>query len=291
MAFRQMKYELQSFVPEFNPLQCGVRLNRSYKVLLDMHQWSFLKQSALITTVPVYNAGTVTAVAGSTTVSGMGTVWLAGFAGRYIRLSTQSEYYKIISVDPIAQSIVTESAIGNGVAGSGYYIFQYHYTKPTLCKHIIGMRRQLDLCEKPQSWIDGFDPDRTGTGEPIYWSNFSDTLVEIYPPADQTYEVRVTYILDVADLTAETDTPKLPENLIINHAVFAAYRQLASRPEGKGYAGLVEMAQKEFQQAWQAAYETDLSRQTLPTQVRAGESAFPESSDFWINRDMFWAGF
>ena len=290
MSFRTAKFELQSFVNELNPLQCGVRLNRSYQTLLDMNQWSFLKREALINLAGEYVTGTVTAVTGSTTVTGIGTAWTAAMVGRFIRLSTEPEAYKISSVDTALQTLVVESAIGDGVMGSGYSIFARWYPKPTDCKHIIGVRRQLALNERTQAWLDGFDPDRNSTGPPIYWCNFDDTTLEIYPPADQTYMVRVTYIVNVADMTAETSVPLLPENLIITHAVFSAYRQLGSRPEGKGYLSLVPMAQEEFKQAWTAAYETDMNKQSLPTQVLQDGVDLPTSSDFWIGRDDFFAG-
>ena len=290
MSFRVMKFELMSFVNELNPLQCGVRLNRSYKTLLDMEQWSFLKREALINLAGAYVTGTVTAVTGATTVTGIGTAWTAGMAGRFIRLSTEPEAYKISSVDPVLQTLVVESAIGTGTAGSGYSIFARWYPKPTDCKHIIGVRRELSLNERTQAWLDGFDPDRTSTGPPIYWCNFDAATMEIYPPADQTYTVRVTYIVDVADMSAETDVPLLPENLIITHAVFAAYRQLGSRPEGKGYLAMVPMAQEEFKQAWTAAYEVDMNKRTMPTQVLQDGVDLPTSSDFWIGRDDFWSG-
>ena len=285
MSYRIMKMELQTFVPEVNQLQCGVRLNRSYQTLLDMHQWSFLKREALINTVGVYQAGTVTAAGVS--VTGAGTAFTSAMIGRYIRLSTQPEFYKITNV--VGQTLTIESTVGTAVAGSGYELFQYHYPKPTDAKHIIGIRRELWLGERSQAWLDGFDPDRNSTGPPIYWNNFDDTTLEIYPPSDQPYTVRVSYIVAVNDMAAETDTCLLPENLVVTHAVFAAYRQLGSRPEGKGYLQMVPMAQEEFKQAWTAAFETDLSKQTLPTQVLVDGVDLPTSSDFWIGRDDFFA--
>ena len=285
MSFRTAKFELQSFVPELNPLQCGVRLNRSYQTLLDMHQWSFLKREALINTVGVYQTGTVTAAGVS--VTGLGTAFTSAMIGRYIRLSTQPEFYKITNV--VGQTLTIESTVGTAVAASGYELFQYHYPKPTDAKHIIGVRRELWLGERSQAWLDGFDPDRNSTGPPIYWNNFDDTTLEIYPPSDQPYTVRVSYIVAVPDMSGETDTCLLPENLVITHAVFAAYRQLGSRPEGKGYLQMVPMAQEEFKQAWTAAFETDLSKQTLPTQVLQDGVDLPTSSDFWIARDDYWS--
>lgn len=291
MSFRGMKFELQSYVPELNPLQCGVRLNRAYQTLLDMHQWSFLNREALITTVGEYTTGTVTAAAGSTTVTGALTAWTAGMANRFIRLGTQPEFYKISTVNVALQTLTVESAIGTAATASGYSIFQYHYAKPTSCKHIVAIRRQLELTEKTQEWLDGFDPDRDSTGEPIYWCNFDEDTIELYPPADQVYTVRVTYKIELADMSAEMDVPLLPEHLVISYAVLMAYRQLGNRAETAHYLRLIGDARQDFQQAWTAAFETDLSKQTLPDQVRRGGVDLPTSSDFWIRHDDFWSGF
>lgn len=291
MSFRTMKFELQSYVPELNPLQCGVRLNRSYQTLLDMHQWSFLKREALINTVANYTTGTVTVVAGSTTVTGIGTAWVAGMVGRFIKFGTEAQAYKISTVNVVAQTLTVESAVATAVTAGGYYIFARWYSKPTSCKHIVSVRRQLVLAEKTQEWLDGFDPDRDSTGEPIYWCNFDDDLIELYPPSDQVYVVRVKYVIEVADMSAEADVSLLPENLVITHALTASYRILSGNPErGRHYLGLYQTARADFKEAWDAAYETDLSRQTLPTEVQRGGSDLPSSSDFWIKKDDFWAG-
>jgi len=291
MSFRIMKFELQSYVNEFNPLQCGVRLNRSYQTLLDMHQWSFLTREALINTVANYTTGTVTVVAGATTVTGIGTAWTAVMVGRFIKFGTGAEAYKISTVNVVAQTLTVESAVAAAVTSGGYFIMKRWYSKPTDCKHIISVRRQLKLAEKTQEWLDGFDPDRDSTGEPIYWCNFDKDLIEIYPPSDQVYVVRVKYVVAVADLTAEADVSLLPENLVITHALTASYRALSGNPERGGhYLKLYQAARADFKEAWDAAFETDLSRQSLPTEVQRGGSDLPSSSDFWIKHDDFFAG-
>ena len=291
MPFRSMKFELQSFANELNPLQCGLRLNRAYQTLLDMNQWSFLKRSALINTVPPYIAGTVTVTTGSATVTGIGTAFTAVMAGRYFRLSTQFEFYLIQSVSVALQTLTLESAVGTGATGSTYTIFKTHYPKPANTKHIINLSRELLLAERTQEWLDSFDPDRMSTGPPIVWSNYDDATLEIYPPSDQVYVIRVYYKISVADLAAETDVPLLPENLIILHAAKAAYRQLGSKPEGQGYLKLLPGLQEEFKDAWTAAWETDMSKQSLPEQVVTDQGgAMPTSVEFTIDKDTFWSG-
>lgn len=291
MSFRAMKIELQTFVPELNPLQCGMRLNRSYQRLLDMHQWSFIRQEAMLTTVGVHNTGTVTTTTGSTTVTGNAAAFTAIMAGRFLKVDGQPEFYKISTVNVALQTLTLESAVGVGATTSGYNIFQYLYNKPTSCKHIIGVKRQLALMQRTHEWIDSFDPDRDGTGEPIYWADFDNDTIELYPPSDQPYTVRINYTLEIADMSAETDTPVLPEQLIITHATKQAYRQLMANAEkAQHYMQLYQIAKDDFAELWQTAYETDLHRQSLPTQVRTDGEAMPVGNDFWLARDPFFSG-
>lgn len=290
MSFRSMKFELQSYVPELNAIQAGVRLNRAYQVLLDRHQWSFLKREALINTLAPYNHGTVQVVQGSTTVTGVGTAWTAAMAGRFIKVGSDSQSYVIQSVNIVAQTLILELAYSEPNSTQGYSIYQRFYAKPTDCKHIVNVRRQMVLVERPKEWFDGFDPDRTSTGEPVYWANYDDAQIEIYPPSDQAYTVRVGYIRTIADMAAEADTSLLPENLVITFALLVAYRQAAAKAEGKQYAALIPMAKQDFMEAWQPAYEADLSKQSLPTQVQEAGVDLPVSSDFWLSHDPFFAG-
>lgn len=290
MSYRLMKLELGGYIPEMNAIQCGLRLNRSYQTLLNMHPWSFLKRSALVNLVAPYITGTITVATGGTTVTGIGTAWTAGMAGRFIRLSTQFEYYLISSVDPIAQTLVIESAASVGVTASAYTIFQRLYPKPTNAKHVINVVRELMLTERTQEWLDSFDPDRFSTGPPIVWSNYDDDTLEIYPPADQAYTVKVNYKIAVADMALEADVPVISENLIVLHAAAAAYRMAGSRPEGQNYIKLLPGLMEEFKNAWTAEFETDLNRQTLPEQVTVDGGAMPTSVEFWISKDDFWSG-
>ena len=290
MSFRSAKLELQTFVPELNPLQCGMRLNRSYQRLLDLHEWAFLKKEALITTIPIYSTGTVTSTTGSPTVTGSGTAFTVGMIGRYIKMGDQPESYKITNV--VAQTLTLESNVGVGVAGSGFIIYQIYYPKPADCKFIISVRRQLSLFEKTHEWLDSFDPDRDGTGEPIFYANYSDTVLELYPVSDQAYTVRLVYKIIVPDMSAETDTPLLSEALIITHAAKQAYRQLAAGDQGKKYIELYNLAKDDFTEAWRAAFEADLKKQSTASCVQdnIGAQGVLESDEFWLARDSFWAG-
>lgn len=272
MSFRSMKIELQTFAPELNPLQCGMRLNRSYQRLLDMHEWSFLKQEALITTTPIYQTGTVTSVTGSDTVTGTGTAFVAAMIGRYIKMGDQPESYKITGVDVGLQTLTLESDVGVGVTNSGYVMYQIFYSKPADCRFVIDVRRQLSLMKKTHDWLDEFDPDRDGTGEPVFYADYSDTLLEIYPPSDQAYTVRLSYKISVPDMIAETDVPVLQEPLIVTHAAKQVYRQLAANAEKAGhYLQLYQLAKDDFAEAWKAAFEADLKKQTLPSRVNDGQ--------------------
>lgn len=275
-----------SFVPELNAVQAGVRLNRAYQHLLASHRWGFLRREALVNTVGLYTTGTVQVTNGSTAVTGVGTAWTTGMAGRWLRCSTQSEFYEIQQVT--AANALTLTQPYAGASGTyPYTIFQMVYAKPTDCASIVGIRRSLNMMQRTTEWINTIDPERVSTGEPLYWANRTDETFEVWPVPEQVYVLRVFYMRQVPDLSAETDVPLVPERLVLSMALVTAYRQLASDPErGAHYLNLAQWAFAEMQELMRAAVEEDMQKLSLPTQTLADGLDVPLSNDFWMRHDV-----
>ena len=287
MSFRSMKLKLQGFVPELSAVQLGVRINHSYLHLLDLHPWSFLKAEYLFATVAPYTTGTIDVTLDSTTVAGTGTVWVAGMANRFLRTSTNTPIYKISSVDTVAQELTLEQAYTDTTAtDQAYSIFQHQYDYPDDCKDIINIRYQHKLPMRTKQFIDSMDPDRRSVGQPNYWIPLANDTFELWPVPNQVYTIRVYYNRSIAELTSESSTAEISENLIISHAILACYRQLASRPEGQNYVNLIPAALRDFQEFWSAALEEDLRKLSLPTVVRTPDRyEFPQDNDYWLSHD------
>ena len=287
MSFRTLKLELQSFVPELNAVQVGLRINRTIQHLLEAHPWSFLKQEAFVHTVAPYNTGTVAISNGSATVTGTLTAWTSNMVGRFIRFDSQIPISVISTVDTVAQTLtLTDLYNGPNITSSGHSIFQRYYAKPILCRDIISVRYDASLPEKGQEYLNTLDPNRESTGQPVYWSNVDNTTLELWPVPDAVYMVTVRYNKLVPDLAAETDTTVIPERLVLSHARMSAYLQMSAAANGERYAKLYSMAKDEFTMVFQTAVEEDMRKMTLPRQVIQDGVDFPVSNEFYYTHDV-----
>ena len=286
MSFRSMKLRLQGFVPELSAVQLGLRINHSYMHLLDLHPWSFLKSEYIVATNVPYTTGTIDVNNASTSVVGFGTVW-TGMENRFIRVGTDSAYYKIATIVGIGMLLTLEQAYeGTTTTGASYSIFQPYYNYPTDCKNIINIRYQHKLPERTKQFLDALDPDRRSTGQPTFWAHYDDDTFEVWPVPSAAYALRVHYNRKISELTAEADVAELSESLLISHAVLACYRQLAARPEGQHYAGLIQPAIRDFSEFWSAAIEEDMRKLSLPTVVRTpGLYEFPQDNESLYSHD------
>lgn len=285
MSFRSMKLELQSFVPELNAIQCGLRINRSYEHLLDLHPWSFLNLEALVKLVAPVTAGKATVTLGLATVTGVGTAWAAAQTNAFFRCGTNTTFYKITGV--VGQTLTLETAY-NEASGAlqAYTIFQNLYAKPIDCKVVLGMRWDYNMPRVTKQYLDTLEPDRTSVGQPLFWSDRDDVTLEVWPVPDQAYTMRLWYKKLVADMSAEADTCLVPERLVLAYAVLAAYRQLAGSKEGSQYAQLVPQAAQEYADLMKTAVEQDMQKLSLPTTVIEPGDAYPQSNDFYMRRDV-----
>jgi hypothetical protein len=284
MSFRTMKMELQSFIPELSAIQLGLRINRSYSHILDLHPWSFLKRESLLTTYPPYDTGTATVTNGSITITGSGTNWTAELIGRFFRCNTQSSFYRITAVDSNAQTLTLELPYNGSNITADYIIFQHQYPKPTDAKNVLSVRYQYLFPNVSKTFIDQLDPDCISTGQPTYWLDIDDTTLELWPIPDQAYTLRLWYNRRISDLVNENDTSLIPERVVLAHAKMAAYMQMI--PARKEYGQLYQLAQNEYQELLQAAIEEDMRKLSLPRRVVTDEDSFPVSADYWMQHDV-----
>lgn len=296
MSFRSMKLELMSFVPEINAVQAGIRLNRSYQHLLALHPWSFIKGEGLVHLTGEYTTGTVNATNGLAAVTGNGTAWTSAFVGRYLKVSSSRVYYLITNFTA-PQTLTLETTFGEpSVALSAYSIFKTIYDKPTDCADMLGVRYDWNLPSITKVALDTMDPNRESSGQPTYWLNRTDTTWEVWPIPDTDYTVRLWYNRSFADMAAETDTPVIPDGVILAHAKQEACLYLATTPGtdpnvAKHYLSVYTMMTQDqgptsFRALWAAAVEEDVRKLSLPRTVIAVGPDYPESNDYLMRHDV-----
>lgn len=72
-----------------------------------------------------YSTGTVSASTGTATITGAGTTWTSGMAGRWLMMSGTTKQYKVSTVDAVNQVLTTYDNLDTDiVAGSSYSLTQ-----------------------------------------------------------------------------------------------------------------------------------------------------------------------
>lgn len=91
----------------------------------------------VLTTVETYDTGTIEVTNGSATVTGTTTVWTSAMVGRKIRVSNDKPYYRIKSINTVAQTLVLDNVYqGTDDSSASYEIFKDEYLlKPDVDKH------------------------------------------------------------------------------------------------------------------------------------------------------------
>lgn len=105
-------------------------VSHAFRRLSERRMWSWLLKRGQFLVPAVYNTGTVTVVRGSTTVTGIGTVWTALMVDRQFRIGS-NPIYTIVSINVVAQTLVLDQAWGGSNATSVYEIYQCLFAVPT----------------------------------------------------------------------------------------------------------------------------------------------------------------
>ncbi|MCL6456706.1 MAG: hypothetical protein K6T85_01745 [Gorillibacterium sp.] len=128
------------------------------------------------------------------------------------------------------------------------------------------------------------EPDRTSTGQPVYWIDINPTTFEVWPVPDGVYTLRLWYNITVPELVNESDVPLVPERLLLAHARMASYLQMAAAKSQ--YRDLYTLTLAEYNELLEAAVEEDMRKLSLPNRVIVDGPHFPQSNDYWLSHDV-----
>lgn len=204
-------------------------IKHAHRGLATSFQWSFRKRDKLLQTVAPYATGTVTVVAGSGTVTGAGTVWTAAMVGRQIRIDGELMWFWISAVDVGLQTLtLADGTLASAVwvAASGaaktYTIFQDQFAVPSDVAVIFSQVRDWPISETSLGEIDLMDPRRTSTGPPERWywardniaSSTESRYVGLWPVPAAAYTLRMPYLIEPPEMTADTSLPVCPSEVL-----------------------------------------------------------------------------
>ena len=192
--------------------------NNEHRALLESYEWSRKKQEILIVIVAQESTGTFSVTNGLSTTVGTGASLSSADVGKYIRFSGQDSYYVIKSYsDP---TVTLGDLNGTTVAYQGstntlatYVMFQRFYSLGTGISSILSIQYKERLKERTVEWLDGVDPGRKTTGDPLYFirgpfdqSGTSDLVrVEFYPRPTSATAITAQILKGHTDLSGTTN--------------------------------------------------------------------------------------
>jgi hypothetical protein len=225
---------VQDLVPSPQLTEASAKsvIRTAHRLLGRQYQWSYRRREALLQTVAQYSTGTVTVTAGSGTVTGASTAWTAAMVGRQIRIDGEDAFFFVQSVNVSAQTLVLADAqlasvvwAAASASGAGYAIFVDQYEVPLEVAIIMSEVKGWPLMETSQMEIDFMDPRRTlsasaGTPTRWYWcrtritANVQHKYVGIWPVPSTAMTLRMPYLVEPPEITADTDLPVVPAEVL-----------------------------------------------------------------------------
>lgn len=168
-----------------------------YQRILDALAWKRRTIQTTLQTVAPYSTGTVSATAGSTTVTGSGTTWTATHTGIRLRFTGREEWYTFTRTGATAGTLDRpfEGTTGSGLS---YTLYQPLLTLPSDCRIVAG-----DLLEMQTGAPIHPEPelrDTGATGPPQYYRAVMDSTgtppqmrLELWPAPDAVRSIRIEY--------------------------------------------------------------------------------------------------
>ena len=184
-TFERIWRQVFARVPIADTFLCQQWVNHTFRDIAEHRQWSWLRSRAQFLFPTLTNAGTVSVVRGSSTVTGIGTTWTGAEVGQQFRLNNIVPIYTITSVDPVGQTLTIDDVFGGMTTTGTYQIYLAYVTVPTNFHSFISIydvtTNRLILDNITQHDLDKRDAQRTNTGDPFYLVPFDYDTVSSPP--------------------------------------------------------------------------------------------------------------
>lgn len=258
--------------------------------IVENWDWSRRRTTVMINTVAPVTQGTISIVQGSAIVNGVGTAFVAGNVGQYLRIGEDS-YYKIQSVQNGLQLTLEAVYVYPSIVGSGYSIFQFSYSLPSNIEKVLSIKsRTVKLVERTKILIDMIDSAKTSTdSDPECWSNgdrdsSGNATFEIWPPSSDAHPLIISCLL-VGDVVNASDVPLYRADVLKWKAASDAAEYLDSVVENPNWAKKGERYYKNYKEALEQAILDDTEKVSTPDTILPSERSIGVGDDFELSRD------
>ena len=270
----------------------GSYYNLSYRDVIGRHQWAGRISRVMVNTVDPYTTGTCTATLDSTTVTGSSTVWTSGMVGRYIRINSVDQYYKVATFVSTT-SITIEKAWPFATASAvTYEIFGLDYALPNDCEYPMPYVVESNaMGETNMNAVNVTDPARTSTGGTgVAWiskgfDSSGNQLVEFWPRFSTATSIHVPYYTRVNDLSGSS-TPIVPAELVETKALEWCFEHLAVKFGDAVYTSRVQAYDAKFKDMLEKCIEEDYQKHGLPRAVQPHEVMGPGGHSWYVTHDV-----
>ena len=281
MNFRLIALNIREFCPVLSLPVIKQRINIRYKQILAAEKWEFMNDSTTVRLRAVHSLGssvqTVAVNQAGVTVTGTGTTFTSdSITGWKFRFGSESQPYIIRYVGSDTNLALETSYGGTTQTASAFEYFKNTYSPEVGdVGEIASIVYKTRLVEKSPSFLNSLDPERTSTGEPLYWSNLSKTTAsdgivtfEIWPLSDQDYVITVNYKKTTSDLSDDSDSPVFRAEVLEAGALWDCFRLAFAITQNPAYIGLARDAKTDFEILLRQMVIEDLSTSSLPQSVR-----------------------
>jgi hypothetical protein len=246
-------------------------LRRRYQVALDRSEWSFLRKDVTFVTTPPYTTGTISAVQGSTTVTGSGTDWTSSIVGGYL-LVPDSQPLRIVSVSSSTSLDLEAPWPSASLTDSPYTIVFPTVSLPSDCRTVIHLHNgRFRLREINLGVVRQRDPRLSRISTPAYYSKISPSLLWIWPSPSASIAHRMLYMRSGTIPSSLSDAIEwtLGEPYFLVDGVLSEVYMLAFQRTGSDHFSVLAQATNQiFVSQLNDAEFRDASQRYIPDDVR-----------------------
>ena len=276
----------------------GELLNVCQRQEVESYDWSFLHQIVTIWATLQYYTGTVSVNHGSTTVTGVGTIFTPAMLGWYLRVGpTLTTPGGIVQdVPSITTLTLTEPWGQPSLTGQQFNLFQVFYPVTPLIE-VMRVRQILYLEEISRAVLDFMDPSRISFGgnPSVYWAKgiwnpaspggqLVQTTnpiwsIELWPLSNAQYPYLVEGKTQAVDMVNANDQPQLPSAVLVNKAAMYACMSIFASSGNPKWLSLGTM--------YQGIYKDELEKAKLADHERMVIKKLSESTTTTPGLDIF----
>ena len=191
-------------------------INRAYTQEIQRKEdWSFLKASSSIACTAKYDTGTLSATAGSASITGSGTTWVTGMTGRKIKITGNENIYTFTYASATTGTISPVFSGADDASGAGYVIYDDDYAlasdfdrflqNGSLFKYRSGKPYSLDdYTSNDRLWRDEFTyspSDETRRFRVMGFDSSMYRVAQVNPPPNTAIALQYDYIKALLPMT------------------------------------------------------------------------------------------